>query len=85
MKVYKLQEPVKSEMISFLDRRINRLQKRKKRNNTALGRLIDLRQLIEADSAINSPPVFIMRKIEELENERQPDGQLFKDYRGNRQ
>ena len=83
MKTYKLQEPTKSKMIEFLNRRILILQNRKKPNETSTGRLIDLKELITADLPFSNPPVFIIRKIEEFENERQSDGQLQQDYRRN--
>jgi len=76
MKMYKLQEPVKSKMIEFLIKRIHKLKNRKKSNKSATGRLIDLIQLIVADLPFTDPPVFIKRKIEEFESERKSNGEL---------
>lgn len=61
-----LQEPVRSKILLFLDKRILRLENRDRDNKTALGRLKDLKQLIEGNLAITNPPKFIIRKIEEL-------------------
>jgi len=76
MKMYKLQEPVKSKMIEFLIKRIHKLKNRKKSNKSATGRLIDLIQLIVADLPFTDPGVFIKRKIEEFESERKSNGEL---------
>lgn len=71
-----LAEPIKSKMIEFLIQRVRILKKKKRRNGTSVGRLVDLIQLIVADLPINDPPLYIQRKIKELKDERQSNGQL---------